>query len=119
MSTNRGAEAEAAVARQLELLGHKLVARNFKSRFGEIDILSSFHGTLVVTEVKARQSSMFGTPAEFVNKHKQQKIILCLKYFLNQHPVWHTVPIRFDVACVTLTNNNMHIEIIESAFDAE
>jgi putative endonuclease len=118
MGTSRGALAEQAVTNHLRHKGHQIVGTNVHSRFGEIDILSQYCGILIVTEVKARGSNHFGTPAEFVNYRKQQKIILCLKHFLNQHPVWHTVPIRFDVACVTYHNDAMEIDIIEAAFDA-
>ncbi len=118
MSKQRGSQAEQAVSEHLSHAGHRIIETNVHSRFGEIDILSEHHGTLVVTEVKARSDNRFGTPAEFVTPKKQQKIIRCLKHFLNRHPVWHTVPIRFDVACVSLRGDNMYIDIIEAAFEA-
>ncbi|HSG61128.1 MAG TPA: YraN family protein [Pseudomonadales bacterium] len=118
MSTSQGLKAEQAVTKHLCQRGHRIIGNNIHSRFGEIDILSEHQGTLIVTEVKARRHRHYGAPAEFVTYHKQQKIILCLKHFLNHHPVWHTVPIRFDVACVTLNQQTLHIEIIEAAFDA-
>lgn len=118
MSKQRGSQAEQNVAEQLRRAGHRIIDTNVHSRFGEIDILSEQHGTLVVTEVKARSNTRYGSPAEFVTPQKQQKIIRCLKHFLNRHPVWHTVPIRFDVACVTLRGDNMYIDIIEAAFEA-
>jgi len=113
-----GEHAEQAVKNLLLKAGHKIIENNIHSRFGEIDILSEHRGTLIVTEVKARSGTRFGTPAEFVTPQKQQKIISCLKHFLNHHPVWHTAPIRFDVACVIMKAGSMHIDIIEAAFDA-
>ena len=118
MSKQRGSQAEQAVSKQLSHAGHRIIDTNIHSRFGEIDILSEYRGILVVTEVKARSDNRYGSPAEFVTPQKQQKIIRCLKHFLNRHPVWHTVPIRFDVACVTLRGESMHIDIIEAAFEA-
>jgi putative endonuclease len=118
MGNTRGAAAENLVANHLVKRGHTIIQRNFHSRFGEIDILSEWRGQLIVTEVKARSSCLFGTPAESVTKNKQQKIIRCLKHFLNTHPFWHTAPIRFDVASVITDQRGAQIDIIEAAFEA-
>jgi putative endonuclease len=118
MANTQGVAAENLVANHLVERGHRIIQRNFHSRFGEIDILSEWRGQLIVTEVKARSSCFFGTPAEFVTPKKQQRLIRCLKHFLNTHPFWHTAPIRFDVASVIINQHGAQIEIIEAAFDA-
>lgn len=118
MGNQRGVAAENLVAKYLVDHGHTIIQQNFHSKFGEIDILSAWRGQLIVTEVKARSTCLYGTPAEFVTKSKQQKIIRCLKHFLNMHPFWHTSPIRFDVASVIIDQRGARIDIIEAAFEA-
>jgi putative endonuclease len=61
--------------------GHKIIARNFHSRFGEIDLIAVKDGVLIFVEVKARSSRKFGSPEEAVTKYKLQKIQKTAEYF--------------------------------------
>jgi len=54
--------------------GYKIVTRNYRSNFGEIDIIAEKKGGIIFVEVKARKTLMFGTPAAAVTKAKQIKI---------------------------------------------
>lgn len=66
----------------LELKGHEIKVRNFRCKIGEIDIISLFNKELVFTEVKTRQSELFGLPREAVNREKQEKIKAVADYYI-------------------------------------
>jgi len=83
----RGFIAENYAANLLEKRGYTIIARNFKTRYSEIDIIALKENTLVFVEVKARWNLKHGMPEEAVNYRKIQKIkysaeIFCLK---NRH----------------------------------
>ena len=61
--------------------GYKIIDRNFRSRFGEIDIIAEESGCLVFVEVKARWSQKFGTPEEAVTPQKLYKIRKTAEYY--------------------------------------
>ena len=78
---------------------YTIITRNYRTRYGEIDIISKCNSTLVFTECKYRSSSKFGDPLEAVNLHKQQKIChtamnFCVKYGYVNYPC------RFDVIAI-------------------
>lgn len=81
-----GALAENFAARFLQERGYKILARNFVSRFGEIDIVALDNDILVFIEVKARWSRKFGLPEEAVTSHKLYKIRRTGEYFSILHP---------------------------------
>lgn len=114
MSRSIGNEAESWALKALMARGDKLIAQNFQCRTGEIDIISHHLNALVFTEVKARKNFSYGHPSEFVDQKKQIKLIKTAKRFLQQNPIWHTYPMRFDVVCINLSTRQ--IDIIENAF---
>ena len=85
---------------------------NFKSRFGEIDIIAKDAETLVFIEVKYRKSSSFGYPEEFVNLKKQHKILQTARYFMLKSHSDVETPIRFDVVSIL----GDKIKVIKDAF---
>ncbi len=80
----------------LEKKGYKILAANYKTKVGEIDLIAADKGTLVFVEVKARTSDAFGQPIEAVTPYKVRKIVLVAKQFMLQKRVGD-VPVRFDV----------------------
>lgn len=62
--------------------GLSILDRNFRSKFGEIDIIAKDKGCIVFVEVKMRSSSLFGTPKEAITSQKIQKIILAASFYL-------------------------------------
>lgn len=85
----------------LKKQGYRLVAKNYKTRYGEIDIIGYDGDVLVFIEVKARATSFFGLPEEAVNFTKQNKIIRVALYYLNQHHLTEATW-RVDVVGVEL-----------------
>ena len=70
-----GAAGEELACAELERLGYSILERNYRSRFGEIDIVAADAGTVVFVEVKTKTSSRFGDPVDEVTPQKQQQII--------------------------------------------
>lgn len=96
--------------------GYTLIAKNYRTRFGEIDIVSKLGNTVVVTEVKTRQNSDFYTAREAVTYSKQQKIKVSTQIFLAENNL-SDVNVRFDVAEVYHPENDPVINVITAAFE--
>ena len=96
--------------------GYRLIARNWTSRVGELDLVVARGGTLVFVEVKARASSRFGGPHEAVGSAKQRKLRLLAETFLaTEHP--EAALFRFDVASVTIRGRDPpDVNLFEDAF---
>jgi len=75
--------------------GYRLVAANYRTRFGEIDIVAQKGSLTVFVEVKLRKDSRFAQAREFVDIHKQKKIKAAAEMWLAQNPT--DGPARFDV----------------------
>lgn len=110
---------EDAACEHLKRCGYKITARNFRGKFGEIDIIAKNAEFLVFVEVKTRSSEKFGTASEAVTYYKQKKIIKTAKEYLMENPTERSI--RFDVAEVygRLTSGGFFAErlnYIENAF---
>ncbi len=97
MSANNllGAWGEAAAAEYLRKKRYKLVAANYRSRFGEIDLIVSNRSFLVFVEVKLRKNKDFALAREFVDEKKQKRILSTAALYLAQNPT--NLQPRFDV----------------------
>tara|TARA_R110002124_G_scaffold62737_4_gene171349 strand:+ start:5410 stop:5769 length:360 start_codon:yes stop_codon:yes gene_type:complete len=92
-----GDEYEERAATLVENSGLRLLARNFRGRTGEIDIVAEDGERLVFIEVRARSNRYFNSAAGSVDRRKQQRIIRTAQIFLQCRPQWATAPCRFDV----------------------
>ncbi len=99
-STYAGNAAEDFVAAHLCREGWTLLARNFHSREGEIDIIARRGDLVAFVEVRARSGSV--SPAETVDAGKRRRLVLCAQRFLLEHPECEDLELRFDVAEVRL-----------------
>jgi putative endonuclease len=106
-----GRWAEERVARWYEAAGYDVVARNWRCREGELDLVVARPGVLVFVEVKARTSTAYGSPAAAVTWQKQQRLRRLALRFLEEVPGAGR-RLRFDVACVLAGR----VEVLESAF---
>ena len=100
----------------LQLKGLKLVERNFRSRFGEIDLVMEDGPTLVFIEVRFRASDRFGSAKESVTRQKQGRLLRTAACFLQARRI--NRPVRFDVAALTLSAQKMSMDWVKGAFDA-
>ncbi|HZD52436.1 MAG TPA: YraN family protein [Woeseiaceae bacterium] len=96
----RGRRAEELALRHLESQGLALVAKNFRCRLGEIDLVMRMSRSLVFVEVRSRASSRFASPLESVDWRKQQKLIRAASYFLMMNRAFRHHAVRFDVVAV-------------------
>ncbi|MCD8148911.1 MAG: YraN family protein [Clostridiales bacterium] len=103
---------EARVADWLKRHGYRILARNFRCRFGEIDIIAKRDGCISFVEVKYRSSDSHGSPQEAVDFRKQQRISNAASYYLYARRYPMDTPCRFDVAAVS----GEEIRLIENAF---
>ena len=92
-----GAQFEQRALEHLQRAGLRLVARNFRTRFGEIDLILRDGATLVFAEVRYRQYTGFGGGAASVGSAKRAKLVRAAQGFLQAHPQWASAPCRFDV----------------------
>ena len=97
-----GRYAEQWACHFLRQQGLKLVARNFRCRTGEIDLVMRDGDQLVFVEVRFRKNNTYGSPAESIDLRKQARVIRCAEYFLQRSATLARLPARFDV--VTLTS---------------
>lgn len=109
---------EVFAAEYLERLGYKILEKNYRKQFGEIDIVARDQGTLVFVEVKTRHSNFYGAPVEAVDIRKQRQLSRIAQGYLLSCQL-HDTAARFDVIGVTLDKNNQpaQIELIRNAFD--
>lgn len=85
-TSQAGKLAENLAVKYLTSKGYKIIERNFRSRFGEIDVISIKDNSLIFSEVKARWNLNFGTPEESVTPSKIRKITRTAEYFSLIHP---------------------------------
>lgn len=106
-----GSAGEEAAARWYAAQGYEVLARNWRCRTGEIDLVLRRGDTVVVCEVKTRTSAAYGLPAEAVTPAKQRRLRALAREWLTATGV-RALRIRFDVVAVL----GGRLEVIEGAF---
>lgn len=95
--------------------GYRILARNYQTPRGEIDIIGMEGDTLVFVEVKARRSDHFGTPKLAITRSKQKKISLAALHYLKATRQ-SRAKARFDVVSINLKSGKPDIDLIRNAF---
>lgn len=93
----KGWTGETVAAAFLEQKGIRILLRNFRCRYGEIDLVGRDGRYLIIIEVKMRSGAGQGLPCEAVDWRKQKKICRTLDYLRGRYRLVEDVPIRFDV----------------------
>ena len=96
-----GTEVEQRVASYLRGKGMTILASNYRSRVGEIDLIGRDGATLCFIEVKYRTTTAYGRPEEAVDARKMHTIRMVAQHYLASQKLSMDTPIRFDVAAVT------------------
>jgi len=110
---------EALALKYLKRHKYKIIEQNYKSRYGEIDIIAKDKDVLVFIEVKTRQSTEFGLPQESVDIRKQRQIAKVALIYLAKMNI-QEIDCRFDIVAITyLPNQKPKIELIKNAFYLE
>jgi len=98
--------------------GYKIIARNYKTRLGEIDIIAREKDTVCFIEVKARRSDKFGFPQEAVLRTKQRQISKVALGFLKDKNLLDRKA-RFDVVSVIFVGDEPKLDLIKNAFELD
>ncbi len=116
-----GRRAEQMVADYLSSRGFFIVARNFHSRYGEIDIIAEDDTYILFVEVKARRAGSMVLPQEAVDAAKRRKICLTAQWYLQKSR--SRLQPRFDVAAVTVEQRGgrpaYRLHYVANAFQPE
>jgi putative endonuclease len=113
-----GKSGENYACRELERRGYAILARRFRTRSGELDIVARDGETLVFVEVKARRSARYGTAIEAVTLFKQRRLLRMAAEYVLLKGVCHTA-CRFDIVSVRFGEGlRPRVEILKDAFDA-
>ncbi|HOP85981.1 MAG TPA: YraN family protein [Syntrophorhabdaceae bacterium] len=110
----QGKEGEDKATSILKAKGYKIIERNYRNPFGEIDIVAEEGGYLVFIEVKKRNTETFGDPLHAIDEAKKRHIIKSAQYYLKSHKL-NNKKARFDVVGITKDN----IKIVKNAFLVE
>jgi putative endonuclease len=111
-----GKRGEDIAAAYLKNRGYRIIERNYKCLFGEIDIVAKDGDTVVFVEVKSRKSEKFGDPQGAVGREKQKKISrISLKYLEEKH--LYPCDARFDVVAIKMLPAGSIVELIQNAFE--
>ncbi len=108
-----GAQAEALAAAFLSARGLTIGERNYRCRFGEIDLIARDGKTLVFVEVRLRGNARFGGAAESVTASKRKKLIAAAQHYMTSMP--GAPACRFDVVALDRLDA-ANIEWIRNAF---
>lgn len=110
--TGRGAEAEALAAAFLEKRGLTIVARNYRCRLGEIDLVARHGATIVFVEVRQRTTSAFGGAIASITARKRMRLVKAARHYLSR---MRAMPdCRFDA--LLIQGDPPSIEWIRDAF---
>jgi putative endonuclease len=113
-----GKTGEDLAVRVLASRGYAILARRYRSRHGEIDIVCDDRGTIVFVEVRARASAECGSAAESITPHKMRKVTACAVEYLSRHHLSNR-PCRFDVVAIDeAAGPAPEITVYPNAFEA-
>ncbi len=111
-----GKKSEKLAVGALKKMGYKILKTNYRTKFGEIDIIAKEKNTIVFVEVKARKSKRYGNPKLAVTQKKQRTISMVALAYLQSEDLM-TSKARFDVVAITDMSERPVIEIIRNAFE--
>lgn len=111
-----GKAAESYAVSYLKSIGYKILKQNYRYLKAEVDIIAQVENTLVIVEVKARSSIVFGDPESFVNKKKISLLVMAADHFIQEQAL--DVSVRFDIIALLCKNGKWVVNHIEEAFYA-
>jgi putative endonuclease len=110
-----GIQGEDRAVAELERRGYAVLARRYRTRHGEIDIVARDGETIVFVEVKAKESAEFGTGAEAVTLRKQRRVISMAVDYLARNRLTSS-PCRFDVVAIDGVGEEATLTYYRGAF---
>jgi putative endonuclease len=119
MRVERGRLWESRAATYLERHGLTVLARGYRCRLGELDLVCRDDRALVIVEVRARSSGALCSALDSIDIHKRRRIVQATRHLLMRHAEWQSVAIRFDViAFDAIDAPEPQVQWIRNAFDA-
>lgn len=112
-----GQEGEAFAVGYLENKGYRILAKNWRYRHLEVDIIAQKYDFISIVEVKTRSTNYFGFPESFVNRKKMQNLVQAADSYLQQNGLTD-IGVRFEVIALTKTSDGFEVEHIEEAFNS-
>ena len=112
-----GKTGENLACAELEKRGYTIIARRYRRRGGEIDIIARDGATVVFVEVKARDGHAFGDAAEAVTAFKRRRISRLALDYMTRNRLANR-PCRFDVVSIHFDSGQPVIELFQNAFDS-
>ena len=103
---------------ELERRGYAVLARRYRRRYGELDIVARDGRTVVFVEVKAREGLEFGAGSEAVTALKRRRMAAVALDYLARHRL-NDAPCRFDVVSIDLAGGKPAIEVYRGAFSID
>lgn len=118
--TERGARWESFACRHLSDRGLEIIARGYRCRLGELDIVCRDGETLVIVEVRARSTGAYTTALGSISRGKRRRIVNAARYFLMRNPQWFHRPLRFDVVAIDgVDTDEPRLTWVRNAFDSD
>jgi putative endonuclease len=111
-----GCQAETRAAQLMQQAGFTLLARNFRCRMGELDIIARRAQLLVIAEVRLRSRAEFGGAAGSISAAKRSRIVRTTRYLLRCQPSLARLAVRFDALLLSAPDGP--IEWLEGVFEA-
>lgn len=106
---------EDQAVRELERRGYAVLARRYRTRHGEIDIVAEDGETIVFVEVKAKETTEFGSAVEAVTVRKQRKVVSMAVDYLARNRLTSR-PCRFDVVAIDGVGSDAELTYYRGAF---
>jgi putative endonuclease len=119
MRLTRGRLWESRAATYLEENGLAILARGYRCRLGELDLVCRDDRQLVIVEVRARSRGAWCSAIDSIDAHKRRRIVQATRHLLMRHAEWQAAQIRFDVvAFEAIDTAEPEVQWIKNAFDA-
>ncbi len=116
MRKETGRRGEDLAASYLSRLGFEILERNYRCRWGEIDIICRRGNLMVFVEVRSKSSELFGTPEESISRTKVSRIRKTALEYLREKMAGKQFKMRFDLIAITFRDGQANVNHIEGAF---
>ncbi len=111
-----GEKGEALACRYLQKQGWTVIFRNYRTPFGELDIIARKRDMLAFVEVKTRTSSDYGWPSQAVDSKKQRRLWLSAQFFLKRNPGLSDLAMQMDIIEILIREGLPYLRHLENAF---
>jgi putative endonuclease len=109
-----GKKGEELAVEFLQKNNYKILARNWRFKKAEVDIIAQKEDVLAIVEVKTRSTNYFGNPQDFVNPKKIQLLVEAINEYVTSKDL--NVEVRFDIVAILKSQNTFKIEHLKDAF---